>query len=187
MRTVDDVDELVRRARRGDGAAFGALFDLFHPALFRYLLARVGDRDVAEDMAAEVFVEVAQRLHRFRGDGAGFRAWLFTVARHDVMDRRRAASRRRIEPVAEVPELEVEADPVEDEVIRRLEAERITAGLDRITGEQRDVILLRFAAGLSLQETADVLGKPLTAVKSLQHRGLAALRRVLEGEGVERP
>lgn len=185
---MDDVDALVARARRGDGVAFGALFDRLHPAVFRYLLARLGDRHVAEDMAAEVFVEVAERLHRFRGDGTGFRSWVFTIARHDLADRWRAAARRTVEPVSEVPEVpEDAAEPVEESVARNLDMATVAVGLERITAAQREVIVLRFASGLSLQETASVLGKPLTAVKSLQHRGLAALRRILEGEGVNWP
>jgi len=181
---VDDVDTLVSRARGGDAAAFGALFDQFHPRVYRYLTARLGSRDVAEDMAAEVFVEVAERLHRFQGDGAGFQSWLFTIARHDLADRWRAAARRVVESVPEVPEVAGEADEVEQAVSRTLDLERVAAGLALITPDQRDVILLRFASGFSLADTADALDKPLTAVKSLQHRGLAALRRILSSEEV---
>jgi RNA polymerase sigma-70 factor (ECF subfamily) len=180
---VDDVDALVDSARHGDATAFGALFDEFHPRVFRFLLAKVGDRHAAEDMAAEVFVEVAERLHRFTGDGASFRGWIFTIARHDLADRWRAASRRVVEPVAELPEDSGAPDEVELAVEHRLDVASVAACLTVLTEDQRDVILLRFASGLSLVETGEVLGKPLTAVKSLQHRGLAALRRAMAAEG----
>ncbi|MGH8774179.1 MAG: RNA polymerase sigma factor [Jiangellaceae bacterium] len=182
----DDLDELVRRAHEGDGVAFGRLFDRFHVPVLRYLVARVADRTAAEDMAAEVFVEVAQRLPRFRGDGGQFGRWLFTIARHDIVDVRRAARRHTVLPVAQVPD-QVAGTDVSDEVVRRLEGQRLARALRNLTNDQRDVVVLKFAAGLSNPEVAAVLDKPVGAVKSLQHRGLMALRRALEGEEVDSP
>jgi RNA polymerase sigma-70 factor (ECF subfamily) len=135
-------------------------------------------------MAAEVFVEVAERLRRFDGDGSAFRGWVFTIARHDLADRWRAAARRTVEPVAELPEEASAANLVEQAVEQRLDIVAVAGCLDRITEDQRDVLVLRFASGLALAEVAAVLDKPLTAVKSLQHRGLASLRRLLMEEGI---
>lgn len=178
---VDDVgpvDDLVERARAGDAEAFGLLYDRYHAPVFRYLAARVRDRAEAEDMAAEVFVEVAQRIGRFRGGGPDFVSWLFTIARNDVRDRLRRARRRVVEPVEEPPPAGEVEDPV-DSVALRLEADRVRGALEALTDDQRQVLLLKFAGGLSNAEVASVLGKPVGAVKSLQHRALAAMRRLL--------
>jgi RNA polymerase sigma-70 factor (ECF subfamily) len=175
------LDGLVRGARSGDSDAFAHLFEHFHGPVYRYLLARLGNRSEAEDMASEVFVEAARRVRDFDGGGSAFAGWLFTIARHDLLDRGRAQRRRIVEPVPDPPEFETEPDPA-DQVVDLLDAARVREALDRLTAEQREVVLLKFAAGLSNEEAAHATGRPIGAVKSLQHRGLAALRRALEEE-----
>lgn len=177
---MDDDDALVRRARKGDAAAFAGLFDRYHARLYRYALARLGDRFLAEDVAAEVFVEVAQRLARFRGGGPDFVAWLFTIARHDIIDLRRSAWSRRVHPTADLPERAAPDDPAAAAILRH-DVARLKAALATLTHDQHDVVLLRYIAGLGNTETARILGKPVSAVKSLQHRALRALRRSMEG------
>lgn len=176
---VESVDELVERARRGDAKAFGELYDRFHGRLFRYFLAQVGDPVEAEDMAAEVFVQAAEGIRRFRGTGDGFVGWLFSTARNDLFDRWRSERRRVVEPVEDVPLTETAPDPAEG-VADRLDSRRVRLALERLTVDQRNVLVLKFAAGLTNEEVAAAVGKPVSAVKSLQHRGLAALRRALE-------
>jgi RNA polymerase sigma-70 factor (ECF subfamily) len=178
VEATEQVDDLVRRARSGDPEAFAVLYERFHTPIFRFLLARVGNRIEAEDMAAEVFVEAARRVRSFDGSGTAFAGWLFTIARHDLLDRGRAQRRRVVVPVADVPDVEVVPDPA-DRVAELLDAGRVRDALATLTPEQRDVVLLKFASGLSNEEVAETLGKPIGAVKSLQHRGLAALKRVL--------
>ena len=177
--SAQQLDGLVRGARGGDTDAFAGLFEHFHGPVFRYLLARLGNRSEAEDMASEVFVEAARRVRDFDGGGAAFAGWLFTIARNDLLDRGRALRRRVVEPVPDPPDLETSPDPADD-VLDRLDADRVRAALEKLTDDQREVVLLKFAAGLSNEEAAEVTGKPIGAVKSLQHRGLGALRRVLE-------
>ena len=179
VEATPQIDEWVRRACSGDSEAFAVLYERFHTPIFRFLLARVGNRIEAEDMAAEVFVEAARRVRSFDGSGAAFAGWLFTIARHDLFDRGRAQRRRVVVPVSDVPDVEVVPDPA-DRVVELLDAGRVRVALDALTEEQRDVVLLKFAAGLSNEEVAETLGKPIGAVKSLQHRGLAALKRTLE-------
>jgi RNA polymerase sigma-70 factor (ECF subfamily) len=179
--SAQQLDSLVRGARSGDADAFASLFEHFHGPVFRYLLARLGNRSEAEDMGSEVFVEAARRVRDFEGGGAAFAGWLFTIARHDLLDRGRAQRRRVVEPVPDPPDLETSPDPVEGMLVR-LEAERVREALVHLTEDQREVIVLKFAAGLSNEEAAEATGKPIGAVKSLQHRGLAALRRALEEE-----
>ncbi len=176
---AQQLDGLVRGARGGDTDAFAGLFEHFHGPVFRYLLARLGNRSEAEDMASEVFVEAARWVRNFDGGGAAFAGWLFTIARHDLLDRRRAQRRRVVEPVPDPPDLETSPDPAED-VLERLDADRVRKAMEKLTDDQREVVLLKFAAGLSNEETSAATGKPLGAVKSLQHRGLGALRRALE-------
>jgi RNA polymerase sigma-70 factor (ECF subfamily) len=177
---VDTLDDLVDRARRGDPEGFAGLYELLAGPIYRYLAAQVEDAAEVEDMTAEVFAEAARRIRRFRGDGAAFMRWLFTVARNDLRDHGRREARRRTSPVPDPPDREDPAPRPDELVIARLEARRAVKALEDLTPHQREVLLLRFAAGLGLAETAAALGKPVTAVKSLQHRGLVAIRRRLE-------
>ncbi len=137
-------------------------------------------------MTSEVFVQVAERIRRFRGDGTAFTAWVFTIARHDVIDARRTKARRRTEPVADVPEAAQE-DNMDDLVALHLDARLLGTAMRQLTEDQREVITLKYAAGLSNAEVARTVGKPVTAVKSLQHRALARLRGLLLAQGVEPP
>lgn len=176
---MQSFDEALDRAREGDAAAFAELYDGFHVPVFRYLAARLDDRMEAEDMTSEVFVDAARRIRGFEGSADAFAGWLFTIARHDLTDRRRAERRRRVDPVAEVPIEAQEPDPA-DQVASRLDAARVREALARLTPDQREVILLKFAAGRSNDEVAHLLDKPVGAVKALQHRAVASLRRLLE-------
>lgn len=179
MSGVDPVAELVQRARDGDAEAFAGLYDLFHARLYRYFLAHVRDWTEAEDLTAEVFVEAAQRIRSFDGNGPAFAGWLFAMARNDLADIRRRRRRRVVEPVADPPEPPEVEDPA-DAIVSRLDAGAIMWAVNRLTDDQRQVITLKFAGGLSNEEVSQATGKPLTAVKSLQHRALATLKRLLE-------
>ncbi|HEV2011383.1 MAG TPA: sigma-70 family RNA polymerase sigma factor [Candidatus Limnocylindria bacterium] len=156
-------------ARRGDRAAFARLYEEWYPAVYRY--ARFNSRTTAdaEDLAAEAFARALAAVSRFRGTAAELPAWLFRIARNAAIDRA-----RRTRPTTELVELEG-GDPTSP-LADRLD---IRQALAQLTQEQRSVILLRFAAGLSTRETAVAVGRREKAVESLQHRALEALARRL--------
>jgi RNA polymerase sigma-70 factor (ECF subfamily) len=174
-------DEVLAAARNGSGPAFETLYrDLVRPVA-AYLRTR-GAQDV-EDLTNEVFLQVFTGLRRFRGSEPQFRSWVFTIAhRRAVDDWRRRARESVVEPVAEV-----DGSPVgsaEDVALTGLGEEQVLAVLGRLTDEQRDVLTLRVVADLTVEQVAEVLGKNTGAVKALQRRGLAAVRRVISREGV---
>lgn len=166
--------------------AFGCLFEALYARVLGYLTARIGNQGYAEELAAAVFVQVAEGIRRFDGGGSAFVAWVFTIARHDLVDERRSRARRRTEPVADVPE-SAQDDDVAETVALRLDAGLLRMAIAQLTEDQRDVITLKYAGGLSNAEVASTLGKPVTAIKSLQHRALTRLRGLLIDEGVEPP
>src|SRR4029453_15894452 len=136
----------------------------------------------AEDLPGTAFVSAIEDLPRFYGPVEALGGWLFQIARHDLYDHRRRQARARIEPLEDhLPEAAAAtgaADP-EELGIERLEASRVLAGLRELAHDQREVLLLRMAGGLTAPEVAQILGKTTGAVKALQHRGLASLARVL--------
>jgi len=134
-----------------------------------------------EDLLGEVFVQVARNLRRFEGDEKGFRSWVFTVAHHRLIDERRYIARR---PVDTVEMTDRPGGNVEDDTLAQIGDERIRTLLGQLSSDQRDVVLLRVLGGLSVAETADVLGKKPGAVKALHHRGIKVMRRSAEQAAV---
>jgi RNA polymerase sigma factor (sigma-70 family) len=170
-------DELVAAAQRGDPGALEILYETYVQRVTGYVRG-LGVTDL-EDVVSEVFVSVVRGLRRFEGDEADFRRWLFTIAHRRAVDAHRTRARRREQPTD--PGSMPDPDPrgksgAADE---HADAGDMTRLLDQLTPDQREVILLRIVADLSVADTAKVLGKQPGAIKTLQRRALASLRRLL--------
>jgi RNA polymerase sigma factor (sigma-70 family) len=176
-----DLDPLVDAARAGGHWAFARLWEELAPVVASYLRAR-GVRDV-DDTTSEVFLAAFRGISRFDGDGTAFRAWLFTIAHHKAADTfRRGPGDVLMESVDDG-----RTQPsAEEAALGRLGEAAAIRHLDVLTDDQRAVLLLRVVADLSLAETARVLGRPVGAIKALQHRALARLRDGLAADGVSR-
>ena len=168
-------------AKVGADWAWSALFrDLWGPVA-GYLANRGSPEP--EDTASEVFLKMARAIHDFEGDEASFRSWVFVIAHRSLIDQRRRASRRPdLSPMPEGAHLE--AGDVEEEAMDRLATEELIEVFGALTVDQRDVLALRMIGGLTLEQTAQVLGKSPGAVKALQRRALAAVQGVLEAVDV---
>ncbi|GEN79558.1 RNA polymerase sigma factor [Actinotalea fermentans] len=176
-----DLADLVERARAGSPDAFAGVYERLAGPVAGYLRSR-GVREV-EDATSEVFLAVFTGLARFEGDGERFRAWVFTIAHRRSVDSWRRAGRAPVtEPLDDAPPVLVPS--AEDAALDVLGDDRVRALLDLLSPDQRDVLLLRVVADLSLEQVAAVLGKREGAVKALQHRALERLRRHLGGKGV---
>jgi RNA polymerase sigma-70 factor (ECF subfamily) len=138
----------------------------------------VRDVSTAEGLIAAVFVRVVEKLDSFRYKGRPLLAWLYTIARNAIIDYHRRGEDSRLVPLEE--EVVDWSRDVERAVERRLTQSRLAAALAELTEEQRQVIILRFIEGMTSKEVGRVLDKSTGAVKALQHRGLAALARILE-------
>jgi RNA polymerase sigma factor (sigma-70 family) len=170
--------EAVARAQAGDEAAFTAAYRRVHPPLLGYLRGLVGDD--AEDVASEAWFEIARDLGRFRGDGAGFRAWTASIARNRAIDHlRRLKSRPRStlleQDLSELPAGQDTAGEVLESISTR-QALALIAALPR---QQAEAVLLQTVIGLDGPAAARVLGKRPGAVRSATHRGLKRLARHL--------
>ena len=174
---VADVDpRVLRAAQLGAGWAFERIYAQLSPVVHGYLRAQ-GAED-PEGAVNDVFLRAFRRVADFEGEPPAFRSWLFTIAHHLLVDQRRFASRRPRQVVLErVPEA-VGGDS-EEEAVRRLTLERLAAQLELLTVEQRDVLLLRFVADLSLEDIAAAQGRSVGSVKALQHRAIETVRRRL--------
>jgi len=189
---LDDeaLKRLVDEAVRGDPWAFGRLFDEFHEPVHRFIASRVRSPSDAEDLTQLVFVKVLEALPRYEQRGIPFGGWLFRLARNTVIDHARTRHEHAdLEAVAE--RASDEAGPAEVASLRG-DLDAVARALGDLTAEQREAIELRFFAGLSAREAAEVMGKQEGTVRGLQFRAIAALRRSLGMEldldnGTSRP
>jgi RNA polymerase sigma factor (sigma-70 family) len=173
---------LLDAAREGSDPAWAEIFRWLAPTVLGYL--RANGAPEPEDTLSEVFLQAARDLPRFDGDERRFRAWVFAIAHNRLIDARRAAARRPVEPVAEPLEPDIPAGDAADEALATIGREEVHRVLAELSHDQRAVLLLRVLGGLTVAEVAVALGKRQGAVKALQRRGLAAVRRELAKQGV---
>jgi RNA polymerase sigma factor (sigma-70 family) len=178
----DSFAALLRAASAGGQWAYERLYRSLAPAVAGYL--RVQGAPEPDDLTSEVFERAFSALGGFTGGEAQFRSWVFTIAHHRLADDWRRRARRPMLADCELPDRT--GGDVEDEAVRQLATERVRRLCAGLAPEQRDVLLLRMLATLTIDEIAEALGKTPGAVKALQRRGLAALRRQMEREGVPR-
>jgi RNA polymerase sigma-70 factor (ECF subfamily) len=176
---VPDFDRVLAGARGGDQAAWAQLYDSLAAQVLGYLRVR-GATD-PDEVLGDVFLHVARGIGEFTGDIAGFRSWVFVIATSRLQDERRRLRRKPTEPLDGAVEehLRGSAD-VEAEVEQAAAASAAQRLLQILTPDQRAVVELRVFGGLASQEVAEIVGKPVGAVKALYRRGLGALRRELE-------
>jgi RNA polymerase sigma-70 factor (ECF subfamily) len=178
----EEIRSLVERAARADADAFGRLYDTYVDQVYRFALFRLGNSHDAEDVAEQTFVKAFEAIGRYRWRNVPFSAWLFRIARNLVTDEFRKRGRTSEVDLEEVAPIIQAPGGTHEEVEARLWAVRLHAALGELTEDQRTVVLLKFFGGLSNGEVAKVIRKNEGSVKSLQHRALAALGRLL-GEG----
>lgn len=179
-------DAVVEGVKTGDPDAIGEVYVCLANRLLGYLTARVRDRAAAEDLLEATFIELLQKGRTIRGGAASIKVWLFRAAHYNALDYLRKIKRRGEWLEADLTlfdQPETTRGPAD-----RVEADdtssRVRAAMSTLSGEQRQVLLLRYVAGLTATEVADVMSKSDGAVRALQHRGERSLGRVLEHFGV---
>lgn len=182
MTTVNE-KELLDRARNFDLQALAEVYDRYSPGIYRYAVRLLGEAQLAEDCVAETFSRFLQALKAGAGPRDYLQAYLYRSAHNWITDYYR---RQPPPPLALEESLQAaETDPPEGQVGEILERERVRAALYRLTPDQRQVIVLKFLEGWTNEEIAHALNKPVGAVKSLQHRALASLQRMLRRDEEE--
>jgi len=174
-----EIDEkaLVYQASQGDKQALGKLYEHYIDDVYRYMLYRTSNQQVAEDLTSEVFASVITSIENYEERGLPFGAWLFSIARARLVDHWRKSKPRERKTITfskDVEEFLIGSSP-ED----RFKYQDLLESLTYLTEAEREVILLRFAAGLSNQEIAEVVPRNSNAVKSMIYRALKKLRGIL--------
>jgi RNA polymerase sigma-70 factor (ECF subfamily) len=165
---------VVEAARKGDAGALAQICERLYPRIYRYISYKVDDVRDAEDLAGEVFVRM---LGSIRGQKGNLEGWLFRIAGNLVTDhyRKRAVRSGEVELSQEM----AGGDDPRETLERKLDGERLRKGLQALTEEQREIVILRFIMGYEHDEVAAMTGRSAGAVRALQFRALAALRNAL--------
>ncbi|MCQ4081196.1 sigma-70 family RNA polymerase sigma factor [Streptomyces sp. RB6PN25] len=171
--------ELVERAQGGETEAFGRLYDHYSDTVYRYIYYRVGGKATAEDLTSETFLRALRRIGTFTWQGRDFGAWLVTIARNLVADHFKSSRFRLEVTTGEMLDAnEVERSP-EDSVLESLSNEALLQAVRKLNPQQQECVTLRFLQGLSVAETARIMGKNEGAIKTLQYRAVRTLARLL--------
>lgn len=173
------VAALVELAQRGDSEAFGLLYERYVDVVYRYIYVRVGSTQLAEDLTSETFLRALRRMDSFSWQGRDIAAWFITIARNLITDNAKSARFRLEVTTADMLDADQRVDAPDEEVLQRLRDTRLLEAVKKLKPEQAECVVLRFLQGLTLAETAKVLGKTEGAVKQLQLRAVRALHREL--------
>jgi RNA polymerase sigma-70 factor (ECF subfamily) len=179
---VTDEDHLLERARAYDGDALAEIYDTYAPLIYAYIYRRVQNAPLAEDLTGEVFLRMLQAARHKETWHTSFRGWLYRVAHNLVVDhfRRQPAQ----EPLALDDWVLADDHSPEAEVAERMSRQALRDAIEQLTPDQQQVLALRFGQQLTAREVGETIGKSVSAVEALQHRALAALRRIFEKQTV---
>lgn len=173
--------ELLERAQQFDQQALAQIYDTYSPGLYRYSMRRLSDQDVAEDCVAETFSRFLQALKAQRGPQSFLQAFLYRIAHNWIIDHYRRGPMQPQELTEEHPD--DNADPEKD-AGQHLQREHLRLAIGKLSPDQQQVIVLKYLEGWENEDIARSLKKPVGAVKSLQHRALAALEKTLDCEEI---
>lgn len=178
---VADGWALVRATQQGDVEAFGRLFDRYHDVVFRFVFYRLGDRGAAEDLTQETFVRAFRRITSVSYQGRDIGAWFVTIARNLVLDHVKSSRYRLEQATPEITDVAPDSQRPgpESEVIAGATHEELLRCVAKLGEDQQECITLRFLQGLSVSETAHIMGRNEGAVKALQHRAVRRLAQLL--------
>lgn len=169
---------MILRAVEGDAEAFGALYDLYHPQIYRFVYLKVGRREESEDLTHQVFLSAWEHVREYAHRGHPFGSWLYRIARNAVIDHYRA--KREVMPIENMDaEVFLSGENIEEAASLSLLLQEVREGIRRLKPEHQDIIILRFVEELSVKEAAQALGRSEGAVKLLQHRAMRELQKHL--------
>jgi RNA polymerase sigma-70 factor (ECF subfamily) len=173
---------LVEKAQEGDGEAFGKLYDTYMDTVYRYIYYRVSNKALAEDLTQETFLRALRRISTFTWQGRDFGAWLVTIARNLVADHFKSSRHRLEVPTGEMLDSDESVASPEESVLAYLSNRALLDAVKQLNSQQQECVTLRFLHGLSVAETAQIMGKNDGAIKTLQYRAIRTLARLLPAD-----
>ena len=178
---LEDEQKLIMEAKGGEAEAFGRLYDYYLPAIYRFILLKVSQREEAEDLTHQVFLQAWQNISNFSARGLPFSSWLYRIARNLVIDRY-----RKTKPVISIDEEFISEKlifrPALYKIDDKQDIARIMSALKKLRDIERDVVIMRFVEDLSTKEISITIKKSEGAIKLIQHRALKKIKTILENK-----
>lgn len=172
---LPEEDRLLEQARAGDRRAIATIYEQYVDAVYSFIRWRVHEPALAEDLTSEVFIKLLSALHSPNAPRQTLRGWLFRVARNVLHDHY-----KQPDLSAELDEWVAAPDDTEGDLLAMLDVERVRQAISTLPPDQQDVLIMRFGQVMSLQDTAESMGRSVSAIKSLQFRAVDALRRAMQ-------
>ncbi len=174
-------DYLVESAIKGDQRAFTQLYDLYFDKIFRYIYFRLKKQSESEDLTQEVFIKALKGIGSYKPGKTPFASWLFRIAHNQMIDHIRKYKNYQSTSLEDAVGVMGSEDPV-DNAEKSMELQQLNAAIIQLPPAQQEVISLRFIAGLSIAEVAEISGKSEGTVKALQFNATVSLRKLLIGK-----
>jgi RNA polymerase sigma-70 factor (ECF subfamily) len=171
-------DEILERARKGDKTAIASIYNQYFEPIYQFVRFRVASQQHAEDITSDIFLALIHAFKRNKAPNTNLRAWLFRVARNKIADHHASRDTLPLETIEQwLPD---DALNVEAQILQAFSQEQVRQWVMQLSLDQQTVLLLRFSQQLSLQETADIVGKKVNTVKTIQSRALKKLGKLAE-------
>ncbi len=178
-RPPPDEATLIERAARNDQDAIATLYDLYAPKIYSYIYHRVNDQLTTEDLTGQVFLQMLEAVKRKNAWHTSFSGWLYRIAHNLIVDHYRQRGRATHTDIDESPNIVAHNSDPFQKAAANLENDALLRAINKLTEEQAQVVTLRFLEGYSIKEVATMLDKTEGAIKALQYRGVASLRRIM--------
>lgn len=177
---LDNENFIIKRAKKGDPDAFGMLYDYYFEQIYRFIYLKVNLKEDAEDLSHQVFLKALKKIKDYEERGFPFSAWLYRIARNEVIDFYRGDKQNTsLEDLENVLTGQDDKD-IKDSIDFKIQIENVKKAIQKINPNYQDVIIMRFVENLSIKEIAQILNKTEGAVKLMQHRAIAALKKILK-------
>ncbi len=174
---LDGEEKIIQDAIKGEASAFGLLYDKYQPQIYRFVYLKVGHREEAEDLTHQIFLKAWQKIDKYEHRGFPFSSWLYQISRNQIIDLYRTQKKTSdLEDIVELGENDAQLEKIDV----KLETERVQKAISLLKDEYQDVIIMRFVEELSYEEMSEILDKPQTTVRVLQHRAIKQLKDILE-------
>lgn len=191
MATDSAVRNLVKKAKSRDPDAFGVLYDEYVDQIFRYIYYKVGNFAESQDLTGQTFLKAFENIDSYEVRDVAFSSWLYRIAHNLVVDYFRKESKRENVPIDQQPPTPSNRGNPVDVVMAEMDSERLYQAMQKLTHNQREVLVLKFIDNLSNNQVSEIMGISVGAVKSTQKRGLLSLNRILSNSAgtdyLERP
>lgn len=175
---VEGEENLIRQAQAGSAESFGILYDHYTPQIYRFVLLKVTAREEAEDLTHEIFLRAWRKIKAYQIRGFPFSSWLYQIARNQIIDHYRLKKNQISLETVDADLIKAE-DSIERDVDRLLRLDQVREAMKELSGDEQDVLIMRFVEGLSHREISGAINKSEGAVRLIQHRALNALRKLL--------